>query len=120
MKSKKLLLLTLSALALCGCNNSAETPAKEIAPTCDCKHYTYTFKVEGHITAFLTSEVQETTHEPYLAYCKSGVNDCFIEIPYGDEREELELVYTGYVITYTLGFDGNDTKVSNNGWMLAE
>ena len=80
----------------------------------------YTFKVEDHVIAVLTSEVQEKTHDPYLAYCKSGVNECFIEVPYGDTREELGLVHTGYIITYELEVDGKDYTVSNNGWALYE
>ena len=87
---------------------------------CEDYKYQFTFKVKEHYTAYLTSEVQETTHDPYLAYCKSGVNECFIEVPYGDTREELSLVHTGYIITYELEVDGKDYTVSNNGWALYE
>lgn len=78
---------------------------------CSAKQITYTFDVLDHVTASITSEVQEKTHEPYLAYCKSGINYCFIEVPYGDIRTKLELIHTGYVITY-------DKTLSNNGWAL--
>lgn len=78
----------------------------------------YTFKVEDHVIAVLTSEVQEITHDMYLAYCKRGVNEAFIEVPVNDKSTELELVYTGYQITYTLERGLIDSKVSNNGWAL--
>ena len=77
----------------------------------------YVFEVKDHYTAYQTSEVQEITHEPYLAFCKSGVNECYIEVPQGDTRTMLNLVYTGYEITYKVGGLLSKT-VSNNGWAL--
>ena len=62
----------------------------------------YIFKVDEHVIAELTSEVQEITHDMYLAHCKRGANDCFIEVPVNDTRTELQLYYTGYIITSQL------------------
>lgn len=80
----------------------------------------YTFEVDEHVIAELTSEVQEITHDMYLAHCVRGANECFIEVPVNDERKELELVYTGYIIKYTITHGIGSTKVSNNGWSLYE
>lgn len=84
-----------------------------------CGQQTYPFKVEEHYTAYLTSETQEQTHDPYLAYCKLGANECFIEVPQYDTRTYLNLVYTGYLITYKIDIDNIYYTVSNNGWKLA-
>lgn len=97
---KKLLLLT--PLLLTACANK---------PT------TYTFEVKEHYTAIMTSEVQETTHDIYLAYCVRGVNEAFIEVPQGDKRTELELYYTGYQIKYTIDNGGYGFS---EGWALYE
>ena len=99
MKTK---LLLLTPLLLTACANK---------PT------TYTFEVEGHYTAIMTSEVQETTHDIYLAYCVRGVNGAFIEVPQGDKRTELKLYYTGYQIKYTLDNGGYGYS---EGWALCE
>lgn len=78
----------------------------------------YTFHVEGYVIAVLTSEPQEVTHDMRLAYCTRYKNDAYIEVPIDDNRTDLELVYTGYQITYTLERGLIDSKVSNNGWAL--
>lgn len=106
---KKLLLLALSALSLCGCEKNQ----------CQCvEQKTYTFEVKEYRIAILTSEPQEKTHDIRLAYCVRGVNEAFIEVAVDDEREKLELVYTGYQIKYTLDSLFDLKKVSNNGWEL--
>lgn len=98
--------LLLPLLLLTGCNNTYNVANKP-----------YEFTVKEHKIAVQTSEVQETTHDIYLAYCVRGANECFIEVPVNDERETLTLVHTGYVITYK--FDSLLTKdVSNGGWEL--
>lgn len=79
----------------------------------------YTFHVEGYVIAVLTSEPQEVTHDMRLAYCTRYKNDAYIEVPVNDKSTELELVYTGYLITYTLDSGLIKNKVSNNGWALA-
>lgn len=95
----KKLLLVATTLFLVGCQNQKS----------------YSFKVENHYVAVMTSEPQEKTHDMYLAYCVCNANECFVEVPFNDERTKIDLVYTGYIITYTL-----DTyeKVSNNGWAI--
>lgn len=78
----------------------------------------YTFHVKSYVIAVLTSEPQEVTHDMRLAYCTRYKNDAYIEVPIDDNRTDLELVYTGYQITYTLERGLIDSKVSNNGWAL--
>ena len=97
---KKLLLLLPILLTLTACNNQE----------------TYEFKVKGHYTTYMTSEPQNYTHDLYVAYCESGVNTAYVEVPQGDTRETLKLRYTGYIIKYWLvGWEIG----SNNGWMVA-
>lgn len=106
MKNKTSLLLSL--LLLSACNDTYVVTNKP-----------YEFKVTEHKIAVQTSEVQEHTHDIYLAYCVAGANECYIEVPVNDTREKLMLVHTGYVITYK--FDGIINKtVSNNGWEIYE
>lgn len=102
---KKSILLILPLL-LAGCGNDKKQKNRNVK--------TYIFEVLYHITANQTSEVQEKTHDPYLACCERGANSCFIEVPYGDKKKELELFYTGYIIEYDCGV------YCNNGWELVE
>lgn len=80
----------------------------------------YEFDVDGHFIATLTSEVQEHTHDMYLAHCIREANETYIEVPVNDQSLKLNLIYTGYNITYTLGSGITSKKVSNQGWALYE
>lgn len=100
--------LLLPLLLLTGCNDTYNVANKP-----------YEFTVKEHKIATQTSEVQEKTHDIYLAYCVAGANECFIEVPVNDAREKLKLVHTGYIITYK--FDSLIAReVSNNGWEIYE
>lgn len=102
MKKLKLLAL-LSALMLCSCGNGE-------------KPRTYTFDVVEYHTAYITSEVQEKTYEPRIAFCESGINYAYVEVPQDYNSDKIELIYTGYKIRYLI--NSGRKSVSNEGWEL--
>lgn len=119
---KILLFVSMFVVAFMATFSFADTIAKMVKPDSVKLEgvITYTFKVDEYVIADITSEVQEITHDMYLAHCKRGANDCFIEVPVNDTRTELQLYYTGYIITYTVSHGIVSQKVSNNGWAIYE
>lgn len=119
---KILLFVSMFAVAFMAAFSFADTIAKMVKPDSVKLEgaITYTFKVDEHVIAEITSEVQEHTHDMYLAHCVRGANDCYIEVPVNDTRTELQLYYTGYIIKYTITRGIGSTKVSNNGWAIYE
>lgn len=89
---KKLSLLLLAPLLLGGCKHT-------------------TFGVVDYTYAYQTSEVQEYTHDIYLAHCKG---DIYVEIPENYYSTTIDLKKTNKMIYYYVY--GVDHKVSNKGW----
>ena len=78
-----------------------------------CSKYTK-FDVKYLTTAYITSEVQEKTHDMTLAYCD---NDIYVEVPDYFNSNTVNLVYTNRIIWYTIRLsDGFSIKVSNKGY----
>lgn len=69
------------------------------------------FKVDGFAYAYQTSEVQEFTHDVYLAHC---MGDIYVEVPETYYLPSIRLKETQKIIYYRIY--GVDHKVSNKGW----
>lgn len=91
---KKLLLLLL---ILAGCTNNSRWHAV----------------IQDKVYAYQTSEVQEYTHDVYLAVCK---DDVYVEIPEDYEKEYVPLKKTNKIIYYRVY--GIEDKVSNKGYEM--
>lgn len=71
--------------------------------------------IEGYTYSYQTSEVQEVTHDCYLAIVSSSFEDeTFIEIPVNYSKTYVDLVKTNKMIYYWV-YD-RDYIVSNRGW----
>lgn len=68
-------------------------------------------KIEGFTYAYQTSEVQDVTHDVYLAHCE---NDIYIEVDEDYSKGSVAVKKTGNIIYYRVY--GRDDKVSNKGW----
>lgn len=104
---KKLgLIMGIAALALTGCKNGVE---KE-----------YPMEIKEFAVAYMTSEVQEVTHDVNLVYCKNSLSllNYYIEIPEVPTEEYSTLVAkdSGNKVYYHIIVDGKDTKVTNHGY----
>lgn len=69
------------------------------------------YKILNYTYAYQTSEVQEYTHDIYLAHCQ---NDVYIEVPEDYSNSSIRLKKTNKMIYYYVY--GVDFKVSNKGW----
>ena len=87
------LLTSILLLASCENNNASE------------------FKVNGFNYAYQTSEVQDYTHDVYLACC---MGDIYVEVPETYYYPSIKLKETKKIIFYRVY--GIDHKVSNKGW----
>ena len=72
---------------------------------------TTSFGVIDYTYAYQTSEVQEYTHDVYLAHCKG---DIYVEVPEDYYLSMVDLKKTNKMIYYYVY--GVDHKVSNKGW----
>ena len=70
-------------------------------------------KILDYTYAYQTSEVQEYTHDVYLAHC---VNDAYIEVPIGYSKSTVKLKKASKWIYYWV-YDV-DYEVSNKGWEM--
>ena len=102
--TKIMALLSLSGLASCA--NGIE---KE-----------YTMSVKESCIAYVTSEVQEETHDIYLIHCKKSLSplNYYIEVSELPDKlpEKLIAKNTGKKINYHIEINGKDAKVSNHGY----
>ena len=71
------------------------------------------YKVLNYTYAYQTSEVQEYTHDIYLAHC---VHDIYIEVPEDHANTYITAKKTDKIIYYRV-YDC-DFKVSNKGWAM--
>lgn len=69
--------------------------------------------IQDRVYAYQTSEVQEYTHDIYLAVCKNNV---YIEISKNYKKSYLPLKKTGKMIYYRIY--GIEDKVSNKGYEI--
>lgn len=76
-----------------------------------CSNNTEHFGVTNYTYSYITSEVQEVTHDVYLAHCE---NNLYIEVPLDYKKDTVPVKYTGKIITYHV-YD-SDEKVSNGGY----
>lgn len=90
----KKLLAVLPLMLLVACNNNK-------------------YKVEDYTYAYQTSEVQEYTHDIYLAHCENGA---YVEVPENYNKSYISLKKIDKVIYYYVY--GVDEKVSNMGYEM--
>lgn len=93
-------LLTIVALSMCALTGCSKDNGKLL-------------DVDGYTTAYITSEVQEYTHDLRMAHCE---NDIYIEVPYGYSKDKVNVEYTGKFVYYWV--EDSDVKVSNKGFEL--
>lgn len=70
-------------------------------------------KITDFTYAYQTSEVQEYTHDVYLAHC---THDIYIEVPEDYSESSIVLKKTNKMIYYYVY--GVEYKVSNKGWEI--
>ena len=104
---KKLgLFMGIVALTLSGCTNGVE---KE-----------YPMEINEFTVAYITSEVQEETHDINLAHCKKSLSlfEYYIEIPEVPAEEYTTLVAkdSDKKVYYHIDIDGKDSEVTNHGY----
>lgn len=92
---KTIILLLASLLLLTAC----ESTKKE------------TFSIRSFTYAYQTSEVQDYTHDVYIAHCNG---DIYVEVPETYYQLAIDLTYTKKIVTYYVY--GVEHKVSNKGW----
>ena len=90
----------LKALLLCGLLTGCGKP-------------TTTLNVNNYTIAYITSEVQEYTHDLRMVHCE---NDIYIEVPYDYSKNTVNVKYTGKLIEYWV--EDSEIKVSNKGYEL--
>lgn len=77
---------------------------------CGCSNYV-TKNVRDYAYSYMTSEVQDYTHDVYLACCEG---DIYVEVPEWYKEKTVRLAESDKTIWYYVyGIDG---KVSNKGW----
>ena len=94
MKIKSIIATIMAFLVLASCSTIAR---KEV-------------EVESYAVAYQTSEVQEYTHDCYLAKC----GDIYVEVNWGLNLESITIEKTDHVVYWHV--HGIDEKVSNEGW----
>lgn len=98
----KITKVILKALLLCGLLTG-------------CGKTTTTLNVNNYTTAYITSEVQEYTHDLRMVHCE---NDIYIEVPYDYSKNTVNVKYTGRFIEYWV--EDSEIKVSNKGYELED
>ena len=93
---KRIKMLMTLPIILCGCNNLIKTE---------------TFLVKNYTYSFITSEVQEVTHDVYLAHCDNGY---YIEVPENTKKVKIDVIKKDKVIYYHV--NDTDEKVNNGGY----
>ena len=96
----KMTKIILKALLLCGLLTG-------------CGETTTTLNVNNYTIAYITSEVQEYTHDLRMGHCE---DDIYIEVPYDYSKNTVKVRYTGRLIEYWV--EDSDIKVSNKGYEL--
>ena len=99
----KITKIILKALLLCGLLTGCGKPT------------TTTLNVNNYTIAYITSEVQEYTHDLRMVHCE---DDIYIEVPYDYSKNTVNVKYTGKFIEYWV--EDSDIKVSNKGYELED
>lgn len=80
----------------------------------------YSMEIKELYTAYITSDVQEETHDLTVAYCKRGMSlfNYYIEVPEWPEIIPAKLVAkeTGSKTYFHIEIDGKDEKVTDHGY----
>ena len=96
---KTILKILLLCCSLAGCGKTTTT----------------TLNVNNYTIAYITSEVQEYTHDLKIGHCE---DDIYIEVPYDYSKHTVNVKYTGRFIEYWV--EDSDIKVSNKGYELED